>query len=55
MDVVLYDFSLLVNVFAPELLKENPNLARHFQTINSLPQIQNYRNGKGKGECFEFD
>lgn len=48
-DVVVFDFSLMVSVFAPEMLAEHPNIARHFKTINSLPQIQNYRNGKGKG------
>ena len=48
-DVVLYDFSLLLSVAAPELLEANAHIARHFKAINSLPQIQNYRNGKGKG------
>ena len=51
-DIEVFDFFLVIGVFAPELLKEHPNIARHFQTINSLPQIQNYRNGKGKGEFF---
>ena len=48
-DVVVYDFSLVLSVFAPELLQENPNITRHFKTVNSLPQILTYRNGKGKG------
>ena len=53
-DIVLFDFMLLLSVFAPELLEENPHIARHLQTINTLPQIANYRNGKGKGG-FDFE
>ena len=50
-DILLYDFSLLIGAFEPALLQENPNLARHLKTIDSLPQIQNYKAGKGKGAC----
>ena len=52
-DILLYDFLLLIGAFEPKLLEENPNLARHVKTINSLPQISNYLAGKGKGECLD--
>ena len=50
-DILVYDFLLLIGAFEPALLEENPHLARHVKTINSLPQIANYRAGKGKGVC----
>lgn len=50
-DIMLFDFLLVIGTFEPKLLEENPNLARHLKSINSLPQISNYRAGKGKGEC----
>lgn len=53
-DVVLYDFCLVLSVFAPELLEEHPNIKRHFKAIDSLPAIKNYRNGKGKGKLLSF-
>ena len=50
-DVLVYNFMLMFGTFEPALLEENPNLARHVKTMDSLPQIANYRAGKGKGGC----
>ena len=52
-DILIYDFLLMIGAFEPVLLEENPHLVRHVKTINSLPQIANYRSGKGKGVLFE--
>ena len=48
-DIVLYDFSLLISVVEPKLLEKHSNIGRHFKTIDNLPQIKNYRAGKGRG------
>jgi len=48
-DILVYNFLLMFGTIEPKLLEENPHLARHVKTINALPQISNYRAGKGKG------
>lgn len=41
-DVVVFDFLLLMRAFEPELITKNPNIARFIDTINKHPKIAEY-------------
>ena len=41
-DVVVFDFLLLMRAFEPELVTKNPNLARFVERIQKLPRISEY-------------
>jgi len=43
-DVVVYDFLLLMRAFEPELISKNANLARFIDTIQKLPKMNDYMN-----------
>jgi len=41
-DVVVYDFLLLIRAFEPELITKNANIARFIDSINKHPRIAEY-------------
>jgi len=45
-DIVVYDFLLLIRAFEPDLITKNANLARFIDTIQNHPNITKYLNSE---------